>query len=52
MAIVSLSDPDFLIDPYPAIAEHRAEGVVPNVDQGGWWVLDSDAVLRLIKDPH
>lgn len=51
MAIVSLSDPDFLIDPYPAIAEHRAEGVVPNVDQGGWWVLDSEAILRLIKDP-
>jgi cytochrome P450 len=51
VAIVSLSDPDFLIDPYPAIAEHRAEGVVPNVDQGGYWVLDSDTVLRLIKDP-
>ena len=51
VAIVSLSDPDFLIDPYPAIAEHRSEGVVPNVDQGGYWVLDSDAVLRLIKDP-
>lgn len=51
MAVVSLSDPDFLIDPYPAIAEHRAEGVVPNVDQGGWWVLDSETVQRLIKDP-
>ena len=51
MAVVSLSDPDFLIDPYPAIAEHRAEGVVPNTDQGGWWVLDSETVQRLIKDP-
>jgi cytochrome P450 len=51
VAVVSLSDPDFLIDPYPAIAEHRAAGVVPNVDQGGWWVLDSETVQRLIKDP-
>lgn len=51
MAVVSLSDPDFLADPYPAIAEHRAAGVVPNVDQGGWWVLDSDTIWQLIRDP-
>lgn len=51
MAVVSLSDPDFLIDPYPAITEHRSRGVVPNLDHGGWWVLDSEAILRLIRDP-
>lgn len=52
MAVVSLSDPDFLVDPYPAIAEHRHRGVVPNPDQGGWWVLDSDAIWQLIRDPR
>jgi len=52
VAVVSLSDPAFLVDPYPAIAEHRHLGVVPNADQGGWWVLDSDAITRLIRDPH
>ena len=51
MAVVSLSDPDFLVDPYPAITEHRDEGVVPNTDQGGWWVLDSETIWRLIRDP-
>jgi cytochrome P450 len=52
VAVVSLSDPDFLVDPYPAIAEHRHEGVVPNPDQGGWWVLDSEAIWQLIRDPR
>ena len=52
MAVVSLSDPDFLVDPYPAITEHRHRGVVPNPDQGGWWVLDSDAIWQLIRDPR
>ncbi len=52
MAVVSLSDPDFLLDPYPAIAEHRHEGIVPNPDQGGWWVLDSEAIWSLIRDPR
>src|ERR1700712_4031879 len=52
VAIVSLSDPDFLVDPYPAITEHRPEGVVPNTDQGGWWVLDSETIWRLIRDPN
>ena len=51
MAVVSLSDPDFLLDPYPAITEHRREGVVPNMEQGGWWVLDSEAIWALIRDP-
>ena len=51
MAVVTFSDPDFVNDPYPAIAEHRAKGVVPNVDQGGWWVLDSDMIWKLIRDP-
>lgn len=52
MAVVSLSDPDFLADPYPAIAEHRHLGVVPNVNHGGWWVLDSEAIKQLIRDPR
>jgi cytochrome P450 len=52
VAVVSLSDPDFLVDPYPAIAEHRHEGVVPNNVQGGWWVLDSEAIWQLIRDPR
>ena len=52
VAVVSLSDPDFLVDPYPAITEHRPEGVVPNTDQGGWWVLDSETIWRLIRDPN
>jgi cytochrome P450 len=52
VAVVSLSDPDFLVDPYPAITEHRPKGVVPNVNHGGWWVLDSEAILRLIRDPN
>src|SRR4051794_12178990 len=52
VAVVSLSDPDFLVDPYPAITEHRSEGVVPNTDQGGWWVLDSETIWRLIRDPN
>lgn len=52
MAVVSLSDPDFLVDPYPAITEHRRRGVVPNPDQGGWWVLDSEAIWQLIRDPR
>jgi cytochrome P450 len=52
VAVVSLSDPDFLVDPYPAINEHRHEGVVPNTDQGGWWVLDSETIWRLIRDPN
>ncbi len=47
----ALSDPDFLVDPYPAITEHRHRGIVPNPDQGGWWVLDSDAIWQLIRDP-
>jgi len=52
VAVVALSDPDFLVDPYPAITEHRHRGVVPNPDQGGWWVLDSDAIWQLIRDPR
>jgi cytochrome P450 len=52
VAVVSLSDPAFNVDPYPAITEHRPEGVVPNVDQGGWWVLDSETIWRLIRDPN
>lgn len=51
MAVVTFSDPDFVRDPYPAIAEHRAEGVVPNIDQGGWWVLDSATIWDMIRDP-
>jgi len=51
MAVVAFSDPDFIQDPYPAIAEHRSKGVVPNTDQGGWWVLDSDTIWKLIRDP-
>jgi cytochrome P450 len=51
VAVVALSDPDFLVDPYPAITEHRHRGIVPNPDQGGWWVLDSDAIWQLIRDP-
>lgn len=50
MAVVSLSDPAFLQDPYPAIAEHRSEGIVPNTDHGGWWVLDSDTIWSLLRD--
>ncbi len=49
---VSVSDSGFLEDPYPAIAENRHLGVVPNVDQGGWWVLDSAEIVRLIRDPR
>lgn len=52
MAVVSLSDPDFLADPYPAIAEHRHLGVVPNTNHGGWWVLDSKTIKQLIRDPR
>jgi cytochrome P450 len=52
VAVVSLTDPAFLQDPYPAIAEHRHEGVVPNAVQGGWWVLDSETIRDLIRDPH
>jgi cytochrome P450 len=52
VAVVALSDPDFVIDPYPAITEHRHRGIVPNPDQGGWWVLDSDAIWQLIRDPR
>ena len=51
MAVIAFSDPDFVNDPYPAIAEHRSKGVVPNTDQGGWWVLDSDTIWKLIRDP-
>jgi cytochrome P450 len=51
VAVVALSDPDFLVDPYPAITEHRHRGIVPNPDQGGWWVLDSDTIWQLIRDP-
>ena len=48
MAVVSLSDPDFLVDPYPAITERvRDEGVVPNTRQGGWWVLDGYELAAL-----
>jgi len=52
VAVVSLTDPAFLLDPYPAITEHRHEGVVPNDVQGGWWVLDSQTIWDLIRDPH
>ncbi len=51
MAVVAFSDQEFLRDPYPAIAEHRHEGIVPNIDQGGWWVLDSDTIWQMIRDP-
>lgn len=51
MAILSIADPDFLEDPYPAIHEHRPAGVVPNVDHGGIWLLESDAIRRVVREP-
>ncbi|MCP4908817.1 MAG: cytochrome P450 [bacterium] len=51
MAILSIADPDFLEDPYPAIHEHRPSGVVPNVDHGGIWLLDSDEIRGAVRDP-
>lgn len=50
MAILSISDPNFLEDPYPAIHEHRPAGIVPNVDHGGIWLLESDEIRRVIRD--
>ncbi len=51
MAVLSIADPDFLDDPYPAIHEHRPAGVVPNVDHGGVWLLESDEIRRAVREP-
>jgi len=51
MAVLSLADASFLEDPYPAIHEHRPAGVVPNIDHGGFWLLDSDEIRGVVRDP-
>ncbi|MBW1883771.1 MAG: cytochrome P450 [Deltaproteobacteria bacterium] len=51
MAVLSYADPSFVEDPYPAIHEFRPAGVVPNVDHGGIWLLDSDEIRRVVQEP-
>ena len=51
MAVISVADPQFLVDPYPAIAEHRPLGIVPNSDHGGFWLVDSSLMWEVIRDP-
>lgn len=52
MAVLSLMDSQFLEDPYPAITEFRSVGVVPNVDHGGYWLLDSSEMWDVVRDPQ
>ncbi|MBW2499477.1 MAG: cytochrome P450 [Deltaproteobacteria bacterium] len=51
MAVLSLADASFLQDPYPAIHEHRPAGVIPNINHGGVWLLASDEIRKVVRDP-
>ena len=49
MAILLTSDPDFLENAYPAIHEHRPTGIIPNIDHGATWLLESDEIRRVSR---